>query len=97
MELFEGKESLLAGDLGTGHARNLGRAPAGRLWRLLHNTATINDEIFGLRPHIIGNIPSLAEDRQKRPKVGSALDALLGGLGYDDCRSQRRLGNWPHH
>jgi hypothetical protein len=31
---------------------------------------TIDEEIFGLRPHIIGNIPSLAEDRQKRPKVG---------------------------
>jgi hypothetical protein len=50
---------------------------------------------FGLRPHIIGNIPSLAEDRQKRPKVGFVLDALLGGLGYDD--KQRRIGNWPHH
>jgi hypothetical protein len=50
---------------------------------------------FGLRPHIIGNIPPLAEDRQKRPKVGSVLDALLGGLGYDD--KQRRIENWPHH
>jgi hypothetical protein len=26
---------------------------------------------FGLRPHISGNIPSLAKDRQERPKVGS--------------------------
>jgi hypothetical protein len=57
----------------------------------------VDEEIFDLRPHIIGNIPSLAEDRQKRPKVGSVLDALLGGLGYDDSRSQRRVGNWPHH
>ena len=50
---------------------------------------------FGLRPHIIENILFLAEDRQKRPKVGSVLDALLGGLGYDD--KQRRIGNWPRH
>ena len=42
------------------------------------------EQIFALRRHIIGNILFLAEDRQKRPKVGSVLDALLGGLGYDD-------------
>ncbi len=63
----------------------------------MKSVLAIDEESFGLRPHIIGNIPSLAEGRQKRPKVGSVLDALLGGLGYDDSRSQKRLGNWPHH
>jgi hypothetical protein len=52
---------------------------------------TIDEEIFGLSRHIIGNILFLAEDRQKRPKVGSVLDALLGGLGYDDSQSHKRL------
>ena len=56
----------------------------------IKSVLAIDEEIFGLRPHFIGNIPSLAEDRQKRPKVGSVLDALLGGLGYDDSQAQKR-------
>jgi catechol 2,3-dioxygenase-like lactoylglutathione lyase family enzyme len=34
-------------------------------------------EIFGLRRPVTENILCSAEDRQKRPKVGSVLDALL--------------------
>jgi catechol 2,3-dioxygenase-like lactoylglutathione lyase family enzyme len=39
--------------------------------------STIDEESFDLLPHIIGSIPLSAEDRHKRPKVGSVLDASL--------------------
>src|ERR1700676_2987056 len=36
-------------------------------------TALSTKMVFDLRRHTIGNIPFIAEDRQKRPKVGSVL------------------------